>query len=276
MTAALVLTPDQHEAFKRWGVLRLPGLLGVDVVRRAKAHVLRQLDAAGVSETAGWRLPDRYNGRKTSQAAGDDHPEIAALEKEPLLLAMVNELLDFQPLDRTAYPHPWVLFTPPNVSARPTWHVDAHRLPSGHGLGVQMFAFLDTVTPGGGGTLMVAGSHRLLNDGRYIPMKEVGGVLRQEHFFRRLYSASADEQAGVMAAPCLVNGVEQKVVELTGEPGDVCLVDVRVLHSRAPNVTNRPRMMVTQRFFRADLMQELRDILAERRKVASEAAPSAP
>jgi hypothetical protein len=41
---------------------------------------------------------------------------------------------------------------------------------------------------------------------------------------------------------------EIEVVELTGQPGDVWLMDMRVLHTVAPNVRSTPRVMLTQRF----------------------------
>jgi ectoine hydroxylase-related dioxygenase (phytanoyl-CoA dioxygenase family) len=48
-----------------------------------------------------------------------------------------------------------------------------------------------------------------------------------------------------------------EVVELVGEPGDVWLMDLRVLHAAAPNCSDRPRLIATHRFLRADLMPEI-------------------
>jgi ectoine hydroxylase-related dioxygenase (phytanoyl-CoA dioxygenase family) len=55
----------------------------------------------------------------------------------------------------------------------------------------------------------------------------------------------------------VVSGVDVKVMELTGEPGDAFLTDLRVLHSGAANAAHHPRIMVTHRFVRADLVPEL-------------------
>ena len=44
-----------------------------------------------------------------------------------------------------------------------------------------------------------------------------------------------------------IDGVPVKVVELTGDPGDVYFVDLRILHSIGANVSNQPRMMIAQR-----------------------------
>ena len=40
----------------------------------------------------------------------------------------------------------------------------------------------------------------------------------------------------------------EPVLELTGEPGDVVLMDLWVLHSRCVNTLPAPRLMMTQRF----------------------------
>ena len=72
-------------------------------------------------------------------------------------------------------------------------------------------------------------------------------------FFRPLY-----ESAGGTESPTgSVGEVALRVMELTGQPGDVWVMDLRVLHSAAPNAADRPRLMVTHRFLRADLMAEV-------------------
>jgi hypothetical protein len=50
-----------------------------------------------------------------------------------------------------------------------------------------------------------------------------------------------------------VDEVELQVVELHGEPGDVILMDMRILHKLAPNAGRVPRIMVTQRFLLGSL-----------------------
>ena len=55
----------------------------------------------------------------------------------------------------------------------------------------------------------------------------------------------------------MVGNVALQVMELTGAPGDGYLVDLRTLHSGAPNAADRPRMMITDRFIRADLAEEI-------------------
>jgi len=190
-------------------------------------------------------------------------PELEALIDEPALLAAVDTLLEGRPFDRALFKRPQVLFSLPNADewTVPTgWHVDAPRLASGRRPGVQLFAFLDTVEARGGGTLVVSGSHRLFNDGRFILAKELARLLRREDFFRALYSeapAPAGERARLLGHVGAVGEVALEVVELTGAPGDAYLTDLRLLHAVAPNAAARPRMMATHRFWRADVIAEL-------------------
>jgi ectoine hydroxylase-related dioxygenase (phytanoyl-CoA dioxygenase family) len=194
---------------------------------------------------------------------GNKHPDVEALLEDPGLLAAVEALLGGDAFDRVAYPRPSVLFTLPNSDTWTVpagWHVDTPRLASGRQPGVQLFTFLDTVEPRGGGTLIVAGSHRLLNEGRFVRVNEIRQLLCREVFFRDLYSegqASVEDRARLLEQTGAVADVALEVVELTGAPGDAYLTDLRLLHTAAPNATDRPRVMVTHRFVRAGVMREL-------------------
>jgi ectoine hydroxylase-related dioxygenase (phytanoyl-CoA dioxygenase family) len=200
---------------------------------------------------------------KTSKVIGNKHPDVQALLDEPALLSAVDALLGGRAFDRTAFRRPQILFTLPNSDTWmvPTdWHVDSPRLASGRAPGVQLFTFLDTVEPRGGGTIVIAGSHHLLNERRFISAKELRRLLGREAFFRQLCSrspASAEDRARVLAQAGAVGDVALELVELTGAPGDAYFTDLRVLHSGAPNAADRPRIMATHRFVRTDVMQEL-------------------
>jgi hypothetical protein len=269
MPGTLILTPEQLDEFDRRGVLRLRGLFSADRVRRAREHVQRQLALLGLWKDGAWCLGDSprpqwpATGLKPSKVIGNKHPDMEGLLEEPALLGAVEALLGGGAFDRTIYKRPQVLFTLPNSDSWtvPTgWHVDTPRLASGKQPGVQLFTFLDTVEPRGGGTLVVAGSHRLLNERRFVRVKEIRQLLRREVFFRNLYSegqAGVEDRAGLLEQTGMVADVALEVVELTGAPGDAYLTDLRLLHTSAPNATDRPRVMATHRFARADVMQEL-------------------
>jgi hypothetical protein len=44
---------------------------------------------------------------------------------------------------------------------------------------------------------------------------------------------------------------------MTGAEGDAWLMDLRLLHSAAPNASVKPRMMATWRYLRAELVDEI-------------------
>lgn len=256
MTGTLTLTPEQLDEFDRRGVLRVAGLFSADRVRRAREHVLLRLARIGLWKNGAWRLggPPRpqwpATGLKSSKVIGNKHPDVEALLEEPALLSAVGALLDGCEFERTMHRRPQVLVTLPNSDTWMVpagWHVDHPRLASGRRAGVQLFTFLDTVEPRGGGTLAIAGSHRLLNEGRFIRVKELRNLLSREFFFREVHLG----QTGV------VNDVALEVVEMTGMPGDAYLMDLGVLHTAAPNAADHPRIMATHRFVRVDVVQEL-------------------
>jgi len=290
-----ILAPEQLEEFRARGVLRVPQLFSAARVCRAREHVQRRLARLGLWMRGAWSLEGRARpvwpdmGLKSSKAIGNKHPDLEALLEEPGLLAIVHELLggdelgpdelapdeldrsglDRAGLDRSVYRRPQVLFTLPNVDAAtwtvPThWHVDVPRLASGRRPGVQVFVFLDTVESRGGGTLVIAGSHRLLNAGRFLRVKDLRSLLCHEPFFRELFSETSKDpadRAHLLGHVGAVGEVALEVVELTGAPGDAWFTDLRALHTASPNAAKYPRMMATHRFVSVDAMRELANSL---------------
>jgi ectoine hydroxylase-related dioxygenase (phytanoyl-CoA dioxygenase family) len=269
MPGKSTLTPEELAEFERRGMVRLAGFLSPDRVRHAREYVQLRLASVGLWKDGSWNLNDMprpqwpHTGLKPSKVIGNKHPDVEALLKEPALIAAVDVLLDGAEIERTLARRPQVLFTVPNSDTWTVphgWHVDLPRLASGRMPGVQLFAFLDTVEPRGGGTLVIAGSHRLLNDGRALRVKEITRLLCREGFLRELYTeapAGSYDRASLLGQTGTVGDVEIQVVELTGSPGDAYLMDLRVLHTAAPNASVHPRIMVTHRFIKADVMQEL-------------------
>jgi ectoine hydroxylase-related dioxygenase (phytanoyl-CoA dioxygenase family) len=265
---SLALTSEQLDEFDRRGVIRLEALLSADRLRRVREHVQRRLALLGYWRNGEWHLdqaprlkwPDR--GLKTSRVVGNNHPDVDAVLEEPGLLAAIDTLLGGRPFDRTIHKRPQVLFTLPNAGpwTLPSgWHADGLRLASGGCTGVQLFSCVDLVDPRGGGTLVIAGSHRLFNLGRVVRSKEFNHFLRQQAFFRGLLGAegsTAFADGGALPSGG-IDGIDLEVIELTGNPGDSYLLDMRMLHTGAPNASARPRVMLTHRFFRADLVHEV-------------------
>jgi ectoine hydroxylase-related dioxygenase (phytanoyl-CoA dioxygenase family) len=252
-------TEDMLAAFARDGVMKLPGLLPAEAVEAARDAVRRALAKLDLWNAGGWQLagkPRPAVALKPARDIGHNHAEVNRLMANPALMAIIARLLGNRPLDRTIHAKSQVLCSLPNAE---TWrmpaslHTDLPRLPGGQSPGVQAFAFLEPVAPRGGGTVVVAGSHRLLDDRGALRPREAWRALRDEPFFRRL-AREPQFAAGEPLPDGWCGGVPLKVLELTGEPGDVWITDLRVLHAAAPNASDRPRVMVTDRFVPAELV----------------------
>ncbi len=248
-----MLTDQQRATFRDQGVLRLPGFLPPALGATALSSVLAHFQQLGLWSES-WcadRFPRaRWPNSGVKLSPLKRAPGFAQMIT-PELLEAVGDLLG----ERTrtqVLDCPQLLMSLPNAPSwevpSSLWHVDVPRLPTDDLPGVQLFTFLDRVAPQGGGTLVVAGSHRLVKLGRRIRSKDVKRKLAQKPFFRELMSSDASNRAAVLQASNQVEGVDVQVVELHGEPGDVYLTDLRVLHTVAPNALTAPRIMLTQRF----------------------------
>lgn len=133
-----------------------------------------------------------------------------------------------------------------------TWHWDGP--PAGAGLVI--FSFYGNVPPGGGGTLVVDGSHRLIES--YYASLSPTDRARPHRFHRKSFSRwdpwlealtgqagepVEDRIATFMERTTDVRGVPCRVIELTGEPGDAVFCNLRILHCVAPNTSEQPRFM---------------------------------
>ncbi|MGH3880461.1 MAG: phytanoyl-CoA dioxygenase family protein, partial [Actinophytocola sp.] len=104
------------------------------------------------------------------------------------------------------------------------WHID---FPARSNLRLKWLGYLEPVRPRGGGTVVLAGSHRL-----------VAEVLAERD------PADPGRSADLRDAVLARTGADD-VVELTGEPGDVVFMHPHVFHAPAPNHTDEPRLMLT-------------------------------
>ena len=151
-----------------------------------------------------------------------------------------------------------VLFTFPNaqtwVLPHTLWHMDTgfHRIHPTRM--VKVFCCVDRHEPGGGATLALAGSHRLVD--RYsveLGEEERSGnqtawsrMLRQDSWTRELINPGPepDRTRRLMGSVREIDDVPVRIVEMTGEPGDAHVTDIHTYHCAAPNAADRPRMML--------------------------------
>ncbi|MDE0036856.1 MAG: phytanoyl-CoA dioxygenase family protein [Gammaproteobacteria bacterium] len=254
-----MLLPEQHERFRRHGLVHLDGFLPPDEVDAARAVTRRVFDEAETNGSEQPAVPPKGNLRAASESA-----PVRGLLSAALMNAIV-ELAGDRPV-RPMGNRPQFLITMPNAkewTVPPTiWHVDLPRLPSNCLVGIQVFTFLGDVVPRGGGTLVVAGSHRLLNNGSRVRSKNVKKRLRRLPYFQDLMSKQSGDRERFLTEPGKAEDpdagdVPLRVVELCGRPGDVYLTDMRLLHTLAPNATDEPRVMLTHRF----VIEEFADAL---------------
>ena len=238
----MILSDEERRTFATDGLLRLRDAIPETALGPLRERVQSAIEiAAEVEEPARRRKRvSRTLKRRLDGIYTDD------------LCACAGTLLGGEVVDRQSA---LLLMTLPGHSAtgpvtewgvpRQVWHTDAPRV-TGPGVpGIIMLAFLDTVASQGGGTLFVAGSHRLLDaPGRALRSKAFRKALKRKPYFDVLLGTAGPKRTRYLENAHRVEGVDVRLVELTGQPGDVVFADARLLHAPAPNVQSRPRLMV--------------------------------
>ena len=126
-----------------------------------------------------------------------------------------------------------------------------------------MVGFVGEVAPRGGGTTVVAGSPRFLVKQHAALSRWPRGlgeawrrdrVLRDHPWLAALSGNApgpADRIAAFMQDGGEADGVAMRVVELTGEPGDMVFCHPLLMHSQANNCREVPRMMRIKQHLRS-------------------------
>jgi hypothetical protein len=252
-----MLTPRQREHFAERGFVRLPGVFSRDAAAAMERRVWEWLERHhGVrrDDPTSWTLAQPTGLQPLRRQAVFD-PNGGAL-----LLEALDELLGAGCWKR---PREWggFLVSFPSAGAtraRAPWHTDFdYRGPGDRVFGALVFSYLCDVPAGAGGTLVVAGSPRVIRrfvEGRprasLAPMKTVRLALM--HSDPWLAALAAEENAARLDLAPLrgersVAGVPVEIVELSGEAGDVVVGHPWLLHRGAPNRGERPRFMRVQR-----------------------------
>jgi hypothetical protein len=136
------------------------------------------------------------------------------------------------------------------------WHWDSQvGLPGRTVDALFVVSFIGAVEPRGGGTLVLAGSPRLLErqEAALSPALRRSDAATRRDLFHRSHPwlmaltgkspSPADRIAAFMEAGTEIDGLPARVVELTGEPGDMVFCHPAIAHCIAPNTAARPRFM---------------------------------
>jgi len=255
-----MLTPEQLDEFRRFGILRVPGAVSSRV-------------ANAMCDSVWEMLARRYRIRR-------DYPEtwkaqrIMGTKERPDAITfaqIVNPTLRAV-LDQILAPAQWecdqhwgslLVSFPGAYPEAPDgwnvghqgWHFDAplvRALPDLYG--VRIFTCLADVEPQGGATLVVAGSGRLaraLANARAVAKLRSAdirkGLMRRYEWINELcsYDGATDRVERFMKKSTMLDDVEVRVVEMTGQPGDVYLMHPVTMHAGSPNCLATPRIVLS-------------------------------
>lgn len=246
---------DVRSAFADRGVVRLDGAFGRDAAARIRDVVWRYAERrVGIgpgdrSPLPGGRLPLSWKGLKRNRV-------FDVLVGNPAVTAALDAVFGaggWQP----PRPGAQVLVNLPEAgpwSLPDGWHMDTgFERPTWPVFAVKLFAFFDHVAPGGGGTMLLPGSHRLVDRYRSRFEQPPGAGKANWHPFLRRHpplgdlltgAARTDLGRSMVGERYEVDGVPIDVVELTGAPGDVVITHIHVFHSVSPNTGDTPRQML--------------------------------
>jgi hypothetical protein len=260
-----MLAPEQLDEFRRSGIVRVPGAISS---RAANA----------MCDSVWELLARRYHIRrddpetwKAQKIAGTkDRPKSVTFEKiaNSALRAMFDTLLAttaWEPAEHWgsllvsfpgAFPEARDDWDVPHQG----WHLDAPVVRSLPDLyGVRIFTCLARVSPKGGGTLAVSGSPRLAQQ---LAVARAVGKMRSADVRQALiqrycwmkdlcsFDPAIDRVNRFMKSTTTLEDVDVRVVELTGDPGDVYLVHPLMMHAGSPNCLATPRMVLSTTVYR--------------------------
>ena len=248
------LAEEQCDEFRTTGLLRLKGAFSeaeAESMRDRLWEFLAGRHALDRDDRSTWTL-DNPNGFQSVTHSD----AFRAVGSEPLCATLDSLFGPGQWTRPRWWGRPLLTFPgdgPWKLPAR-GWHFDF--MPTAtEQRPVQYFAFLNAVRPGGGGTLALAGSHRLvapyLSSGEAFRMGRVRTALATHPWLRELWEPGGGDNGGsdriqrYMNDGTVLDGVPLRVVELTGDPGDVILMHCDTFHAAAPNRLAEPRMMLT-------------------------------
>jgi hypothetical protein len=263
-----MLTDAQRAEFSELGILRLPGIVPAEDVACMRGRLWEALEERhGIrpDDETTWSIARPCHLQKIGRSGAFE-----ALD-QPALLEAVDELLGSGQWRAPAHwGPPLVVFPSPDAEwnvPHQVWHLDSPVSGSDpRPPGLRAFAFLEKVEPRGGATAIVAGSHRRVYelarekapDG--LLRSKPQGLLRSKQVRNEL--AATEPWVEALFAPgdpdariarfldegTVSAGIPLRVVEATGEPGDVTLMDLRCLHSLTDNVGRRPRLVIGHAF----------------------------
>lgn len=250
------LTEDQVKRFHDDGYVVIKGAFAANDALAIQAEWWAELaEAHGIErdDRATWRQP-RGDLKRAKTAL------ISQRLASPRVCGVIDDLLGkgswSQPRHwgrvLTTFPQEGVWDVPTHI-----WHSDSlyawHREALN---GLLIFIFIGPVRPGGGGTLILSGSPRLMRRcaekdrawrGDAAGARGDRDLFYGYHPWLMALSGAApspsDRIQRFMQIGVEIEGIPLRVIELTGEPGDVVFCHPMIAHTSAPNHNDFPRFM---------------------------------
>jgi hypothetical protein len=257
-----MLSIEQREEFDRCGMLKLPGAIAPKDTEKMCDSVwsaLRRHYDVRRGDPATWkalRITGTHDLPKSETFAQVGSPQVRETLDD--LLGRRNwEAPERWGSLLVAFPESRERWTVPHQG----WHLDFPATRSLQGLfAVRIFTCLAKLAPGGGGTLFVAGSHRLV-DGlarkENVEKLKSGdarkALVRSCPWIAALCSADGGDERvhRFMESSSVVNDAALRVVQMTAEPGDVMLTHPYLLHAVATNCSSDPRIVLSSSVYRS-------------------------
>lgn len=245
------LTEAQRKQFRDTGLIYVDNAFDSDDATVVRDAIWNKLEKIGIAsdETIPTQALDKSLVRtalkRTRRIRGLSCLYSERVEQITCDLVGSNDLYPSKPL---------LLLTFPNVDSESesnipssVWHSDTPHLPNSEpgSSGIIVLGFLNEVEEQGGGTMVLAGSHRLMK-GSSKPKrsKEVKRYLKRQSEIQDLFHSEAPNRERFLNEGVEMDGVHLKVTECTGISGGAWFVDSSCLHTITPNRLNLPRMMV--------------------------------
>jgi hypothetical protein len=249
----VVLSDEQRLCFDSDGIVKIDGAFGQD-------------EAALMRDVVWGELVRRYAIDRDDPSTWHRHPTTGLKSSKRhrafapilgrVLAGALDDLFGVGQWVRPSHAGQVLVTMPNSVQWRvPTglWHADFQYFFPTEGISaVKIWALFGPVAPQGGGTVQLAGSHRLMvrylnrRSGDELEYKRVrDGFMRSHPWLRALSHDDGDpgRNPRFMVEGITINGVTLRVLELVGEPGDLFITHPWVMHATAPNATSVPRMM---------------------------------
>jgi hypothetical protein len=258
-----MLTPTQRAEFAEWGLLPLRGAVPTataDAMADQIWSFLLTESGADRADRDTWTVLRPTGFQQVSHAGALDGMWSSSVRDAVEDLLGPAEIHRERPRVLMTFPQPELTWTIPSTG----WHFDYVPPQAQPGFrALQVFVVLNDVMPHGGGTAVLAGSHRLVDayaqETGLDPRPKVvrSSLSGTSSWLADLWKppstdgSQAAARADRLSKEATINGVTVRVDEVTGAPGDVFLMHSDCFHAVTTNARPAARIMATSVVTRA-------------------------